>query len=165
MERSERQAELEKNKQRELAKMATRLGIKGAHDMRKADVIEAILEVEILRECLVERSAGDNKIDDQSVAEAVTKDEKETASTVAEDKLQYIQSAEIGTIVAFRNNNKVRSAKIVKRSTKNRRLMLETQYGAQYIVSYDDIVWVRTGAKWPRGVYKLLKGEVSDAHE
>ena len=38
--------------------------------------------------------------------------------------------------------------------------MLETDYGAQYITPYEDIIWVRTGKRWPRGVYKLLKGLV-----
>ena len=55
-------------------------------------------------------------------------------------------------------NKAYKSHILTKKSTKNRRLMLETEYGAKYIVSYDDIIWVRNGKRWPKGVYKLLKG-------
>ena len=78
-------------------------------------------------------------------------------------KMPYIENIEIGTLVAFRlSNGRVKSAKVTRKSTKNRKLKLETDYGAEYIVSYDDIVWVRTGKRWPRGVYKLLKGLVDE---
>lgn len=78
-------------------------------------------------------------------------------------KMPYIENIEIGTLVAFRlSNGRVKSAKVTRKSTKNRKLKLETDYGAEYIVSFDDIVWVRTGKRWPRGVYKLLKGLVDE---
>ena len=78
-----------------------------------------------------------------------------------EQKMSYIENIEIGTLVAFRlSSGKVKSAKVTRKSTKNRKLKLETDYGAEYIVSFDDIIWVRTGKRWPRGVYRLLKGLV-----
>ena len=81
-------------------------------------------------------------------------------------KMRYIESAEIGVIVAFRlPNGRVKSAKVVKKSTKNRKLKLETSYNAEYIVSYDDVIWVRTGKRWPKGVYELLKGKVDNGKE
>lgn len=82
-----------------------------------------------------------------------------------ERKMRYIERAEIGMLVAFRlANGKVKSAKIIKRSTKNKRFMLETEYGARYIVNYGDILWVRTTKRWPLGVYKLLKGLSDNEH-
>ena len=51
---------------------------------------------------------------------------------------------------------------IVKRSTKNRKLKLETKYGASFIVPFDDVIWVRTNKRWPKGVYQLLKGIESE---
>lgn len=82
-------------------------------------------------------------------------------NTTADGKKKtYVEDATIGTIVAFTMpNGKVKSAKIIRKSTKRRKLMLETGYKARFIVSYDDIVWVRTGDKWPKYVFKLLKGE------
>ena len=95
--------------------------------------------------------------------EAEDKVENKSASVKVnmEQKMSYIENIDIGTIVAFRlSSGKVKSAKVTRKSTKNRKLKLETDYGAEYIVSYDDVVWVRTGKRWPRGVYKLLKGQV-----
>lgn len=74
-------------------------------------------------------------------------------------KLGYIEGAKIGTLVAFKTDNgKTKSAMIIKRSTKNRKFKLETKYGATFIVSFDDVIWVRTNKRWPKGVYQLLKG-------
>ena len=171
-----RKKELQAMKARDLMRLATTLGVKGSWDMKKAEVIEAILRAESAKESeqVVETNPVANngdpsakvnvKVDDHGDdAEAVTKAENETASIDMTQKLPYIESAEIGTVVAFRlASGKVKSAKIVKKSTKNRRFMLETSYGAQYIVPYTDIVWVRTGKRWPRGVYRLLKGLVEN---
>lgn len=79
-----------------------------------------------------------------------------------EQKMAYVENAEVGTLVAFRlSSGKVKSAKVIKRSAKNRMLKVETSYGATYVVPYEDVVWVRTGKRWPRGVYNLLKGTVA----
>lgn len=119
---------------RELMRLATALGVKGSWDMKKAQVIEAILER--------------------------TK-EPETPTACPECKVPYIESASVGTLVAFRlPNGKVKSAALVNRSSASRVVLLETAYGARYRVSYDDIVWVRTGKFWPKGVYQLLTGQV-----
>ena len=76
-----------------------------------------------------------------------------------EQKMQYIENAPIGTLVAFRlPNGKVKSAKIINRSNKQQKLKLETSYGKQFIIPYTDVVWVRSTDKWPRGVYNQLKG-------
>lgn len=78
-------------------------------------------------------------------------------------KKAYIESVKIGTLVAFTSyTGKVKSAKVTKRSTKNRKLKVETKYGAEFIISYDDVIWVRTNKRWPKGVYQLLKGVVDN---
>ena len=76
-----------------------------------------------------------------------------------ERKLGYIENAEIGTLVAFRlASGRVKSAKIINKSSKAQKLRVETEYGAIYVISYEDVLWVRTGPRWPAGVYRLLKG-------
>ena len=119
--------ELRKKKARELMKLATSLGIKGAWGMKKDDLIDQITEL---------------KSDD--------------------DKNDRIQNAPIGTIIAFKApGGRVRSAKIKLRSTANRRLLVCTEYDAEYNVSYDDVIWVKSGKRWPKGVYNLLKRRAS----
>ena len=147
---------------KELRELAKDMNISGRWDMTKDQLIDAILGAEVLKKNNESESAKDEcKIDNHDVVEVEDKVEKESASVEVDmkQKMPYIENVEIGTLVAFRlSNGRVKSAKVTRKSTKNRKLKLETDYGAEYIVSFDDIVWVRTGKRWPRGVYKLLKG-------
>ena len=152
---------------KELRELAKDMNISGRWDMIKDQLIDAILRAEVLKKNDESESAKDEcKIDNQeNVVEVEDKVEKKSANIDVDmaQKMPYIENIEIGTLVAFRLfNGKVKSAKVTRKSTKNRKLMLETDYGAKYIVSYDDILWVRTGKRWPRGVYKLLKGLVDE---
>lgn len=123
--------ELGKKKVRELMKLATSLGIKGAWSMKKDDLINQISEL---------KSDG--------------------------DKNDRIQNAPIGTIVAFKApGGRIRSAKIKLRSTAKRRLLVCTEYDAEYNISYDDVIWVKSGKRWPKGVYNLLKGRAADGKQ
>lgn len=164
---------LEVKTKKELRAIATELEITGRWDMTKEQLIEAILRANSAKvseqENVVDenpQSANDEcKVDNHKCdnVEAEDKVENESADVKVnmEQKMSYIENIDIGTIVAFRlSNGKVKSAKVTRKSTKNRKLKLETDYGAEYIISYEDVVWVRTGKRWPRGVYKLLKGQV-----
>lgn len=158
---------LQKKTCKELRELVKELNISGRWDMTKDQLIDAILGAEVVENTNESESAKDEcKVDNQeNVVEVEDKVEKESANVDVDmaQKMPYIENIEIGTLVAFRlSNGKVKSAKVTRKSTKNRKLKLETDYGAEYIVSFDDIVWVRTGKRWPRGVYKLLKGLVDD---
>lgn len=173
---------LESKTRKELRVIATELKITGRWEMTKEQLIDAILRANSVENnnenvqptddnIKVESAKDENKVDNRECnnVEAETKDENKSANVKVnmEQKMAYIENIDIGTIVAFRlSNGKVKSAKVTRKSTKNRKLKLETDYGAEYIVSYDDVIWVRTGKRWPRGVYKLLKGQVdSDGKE
>lgn len=150
---------------KELRELAKSMSISGRWDMTKGQLIDAILGAEVVKMTNESKSAKDEcKIDNhKKVVEVEDKVEKKSADIDMKQKMPYIENIEVGTLVAFRLlNGKVKSAKVTRKSTKNRKLKLETDYGAEYIVSYDDIVWVRTGKRWPRGVYKLLKGLVDE---
>lgn len=156
---------LERMKVRELADICRAKNVpcyRGKNLLRKDELVTAILEAETAKDSHNDVSAEDtNKVGDPSAAEDGTKAKVAASGPVInmERKMPYIESAQVGALVAFRlSNGKVKSAKVVKKSTKNRRFMLETEYGAQYIVNYEDIVWVRTTKRWPLGVYRLLKG-------
>jgi hypothetical protein len=153
---------------KELRELAKDMNISGRWDMTKDQLIDAILRAEVVENIEVVENANESesakdecKIDNHNDVEVEDKVEKESANVDVDmaQKMPYIENVEIGTLVAFRlSNGKVKSAKVIRKSTKNRKLKLETNYGAEYIVSYDDIIWVRTGKRWPRGVYNLLKG-------
>lgn len=152
---------------KELRELAKEKNISGRWDMTKDQLIEAILGAEVVKSTNESESAKDEgKVDNrEACAEAEAKVENESAGVEVDmkQKMRYVENIEIGALVAFRlSNGKVKSAKVTRKSTKNRKLKLETDYGAEYIVSFDDIVWVRTGKRWPRGVYLLLKGLVDE---
>lgn len=135
--------ELQSMKVDDLRKHASSIGVKKVRSYKKDELIEEILRV----------SGAGSQADeeDDATIEEIEVDMK--------NKMAYIESAEIGTMVAFRlPNGKCKSAKIIKKSTMRRKFMVETIYGARFIIDYNDIVWVRHGERWPTGVYKMLKG-------
>lgn len=158
-----RREELQNLKRDELVDICKEYGLphcRGKARIKKDELIETILKAECAKESAEEtKSAVDKtKVDNHKVVEVEVKEEKKSTGDIDEQKLSYIERAEVGTIIACIIDGKTRSAKIVKRSTKKRRFMVETAYGAQHIVPYENIIWVRTGNKWPRGVYRELKG-------
>lgn len=131
---------LEKKTRDELRVIAKELDIKGRGHMTKEQLVQAI-------------------------ASATSNEAAETPDGASSDssKMKYVENAEIGTIVAFKlPDGRVKSAKIERRSTSRRKLKLVTQYGAEFVVPYEDIIWVRTTKRWPKGVYNLLKGKVAE---
>lgn len=173
------QAELLTKKKPEIMSIAKELNIpryKGKSEKTKDELIESILEVQNGKDTQEAASVSDEKTE-QAEQPVKTKVEKKQSKVVAEvqklkekkpelteeqkaeKKLSYIEGAKVGTLVAFKTDNgKIKSAMIVKRSTKNRKFKLETKYGASFVVPFDDVIWVRTNKRWPKGVYQLLKG-------
>lgn len=152
---------------KELRERAKELDIKGRWDMTKTELINAIMQAESVEseEPQKNKSVGGikriesaevkNVIDDKAeVVESETK-EKETDS----NKSKYLEAIQIGTIVAYKyGEGKAKSAKVVKKSIKNRKLQVETSYGAVNVISFDDVLWVKTGKRWPKGIYNMFKG-------
>lgn len=151
----------------ELRKLAAKVGVKNAKQYKKAELIEAILRAEKSVEADEQSAPVQNEIDNQEVSTEVSGSESENESDGVqmvvidlERKIPYIEQAEIGSMVAFKlPNGKVKSAKMINRSVKKQKVKLETAYGKQFVVSYEDVIWVRTNDRWPRGVYNMLKGE------
>lgn len=138
----------------ELRKMAPPLGIKNCRQYKKPELVEQILKAE--------NGAEAEEVSNDASNTNAAEESSETVVIDVERKVPYIEQAEIGTMVAFvLPNGKVKSAKLINRSVKNRKIKVETSYGKQFVVSYDDIVWVRTNDRWPRGVYNMLKGNVA----
>ena len=151
---------------KELREKAKELDISGRWNMTKEQLVDAILGAENAEVGVSSNvSAKDEcKVDITNNVEVGCQSGKceNGPANIKIDmgqKMPYIEKAEVGALVAFRlSSGKVKSAKIINKSSKNRKLKLETEYGAIYVVSYDDVIWVRTGLRWPTGVYKLLKG-------
>ena len=141
----------------DLRNMASTYGIKNVKKYKKQELVDMICEIidgqkpTVVDEEVSVVAEDDNNI--ETVAEELSEEE------IAERRMPYVENAPIDTIVAFKlPTGKVKSAKIINKSTKNRKLKVETAYGAQFIIPYDSVIWVKTGTRWPKGVYNLLKG-------
>ena len=74
-----------------------------------------------------------------------------------EDKLNYIKNAPVGTIVAFDTDTQgVKSGAIIDRFGAIK-MTVETEYGEEFVINYDEILWVKTGSRWPKWVYEKFK--------
>lgn len=144
--------ELQKVKSKDLQKMATAAGIKHSRQYRKDTLIEMLADDGVGAPIL----PGE---DGKPIQEVPDKVVSKVTMIDYEGKMRRIENIGVGTIVAFRTEDgKVKSAKVVNKSTKNKKLKVETSYGKIYIVPFDKVIWVKTGVRWPRGVYNLLKG-------
>lgn len=127
----------------ELRVIAKEHEIVGRGKMTKAQLVDAIFE------------ATNN-----GAQKCTNKDEVQAK---ADAKIDYVKTAEKGTIMAFRlPDGKVKSAKMIERSLKREKLKMETAYGRQYVIDFGDVIWVKTGDRWPNGVLSLLKGNANN---
>ena len=125
----------------------------GKNRFRKDEMIEAILKRQ--KPVVEQTTQCEEKIDDASVA---VKGEEATGKKIDENKERYLENVKIGTLVAFRESSgKLNTAAVQNVSFKRRQLRLVTQYDKEYIVSFDDVVWVRTKKRWPMFVLSELK--------
>lgn len=158
--------QLEAMKVEELRKVFKENGIsyyKNSKRMNKTEMIERYLEevtnggnINANTEKHTKKTDNVDKKVEQPVktAEQIAEEEAERV----EKKKRYVEQAKVGTIVAFKlPSGKVISAAITKKSTKGRKFMVETKYGVEYKISFDDVLWVRTNKRWPKGIYLLFK--------
>lgn len=142
----------------DLRNMASTYGIKNVKKYKKQELVDMICEIiDGQKPTVVDEEVSVVVEEDDNNIETVTDELSE--EEIAERRMPYVENAPIDTIVAFKlPTGKVKSAKIINKSTKNRKLKVETAYGAQFVIPYDSVIWVKTGTRWPKGVYNLLKG-------
>lgn len=81
-------------------------------------------------------------------------------------RIEYIYKCPLGTIVAFKCIDEdgdrpdiYKSGKVVKKFLEQELIEVITEYGARFYIPFRNVVWVKTGTRWPRKVYNLLKGK------
>lgn len=124
---------------KELLVIAKEYQIVGRHDMKKQQLIDAIVEFE------------------KALNET-------TASTVSKSHDDYIKNLKSGDIVAFRfysfsGKKIVRLAKVVDAHAGEVGTTVQDKFGNQYFVYRSNILWVKTGKRWPKFIYLMFKGE------
>lgn len=148
--------ELYEMKVAELRNLAKEKGVVGRWNMNKQELIDSICGIEIHKDNKKEKTK--NEADEGTFNNGIEID--------MEGKRKRLDNLTLGMLVAFRcPNGKVKSAKVEKKSSEMKKLYVQTAYGEDHVIDYDDVLWIRTGSKWPKGVYQLLKGIKEDEKE
>ena len=157
--------QLEQMKLDDLRKLGKQVGVKNTHSYKKVDLIEAIAnsnqaDLVVSPEDVVDLSEEVKAENTNEVAPEVQAAVPAPIRMDLEGKKVYVETAPVGTLMAYRHRSgMLRTAKMINRSLKNRKLQMETPRGKQFVISFDDVVWVKTGKKWPQKIYEELKGQ------
>lgn len=130
---------------KELLAIAKEYQIVGRHDMKKQQLIDAIVEVVEIEKALDETDA--------SVANKTHGD--------------YVENLKQGDIIAFQFNNPfgkkiTRSAKVIDPHPGEIGTTVQDKIGNKYFVYKSNILLVKTGKRWPKYIYSMFKGETAN---
>lgn len=153
--------ELENMTKENVAKVAKDLGVKrykGKSMLSKKELIDGICKVMESNDDVADAQKAINEAGEQ------VKVKKEIVID-REVKDERILSAPIGTLIAFHEpeTGKLNTAKLTNRNKTKKLIKCETQYGKEFLISFSDIVWTKTGSRWPKSIYNELKGKKADA--
>ena len=136
--------------------------IKGRHGMKKAQLIQCMLELNEVAETVPEALAS---FEADAVASECEWEEKCPEGQAILNKVfeapkqQYINNMQLGALVAFKvNESKVLSGMIEKMDANKTTFIINTKTQIRFTVLRKNIIWVKTGERWPKGVYKALRG-------
>lgn len=81
---------------------------------------------------------------------------------VSANKIHIVERAVPGLRIAFeKDDGKMLTAEIVSKDDERRIMRVETKFGTEYLVPYEDVQWVLdNGGNWPKYIYLRLKGEI-----
>lgn len=163
----ETKGDLGKLTTKELLVIAKELDIKGRHEMRKENLIEAIvakqaeMEPKQSEEVDVEMELAVGSVSEWHDSELLIDSCDNGTKKIPKPKVEYIDNAKVGTIIAFKvNEEKIISGMIEE--VHRTEFVVKTKNGVRFTVRRKNVVWVKTGPRWPRGVYLALKGETNN---
>lgn len=158
--------ELQSKTVKELRVIAKEKGVKGIWTYtRKSDLIEAIIAMDVdnVVEVKVEQAIKETIIENDSINPDVSGNDT-PPSEPCKPTEAYIETLKPGTLVAFKINTKdkkslVLSAKFIRfvdGKTPENGLYLITKNGDKCKIKAERILWVKTGARWPKWIYVLF---------
>ena len=151
--------ELENMTKENVAKVAKDLGVKrykGKSMLSKKELIDGICKA---------MESNDDAADVQKAINEAGEQVKNEIVIDREVKDKRILSAPIGTLIAFHEpeTGKLNTAKLTNRNKTKKLIKCETQYGKEFLISFSDVVWTKTGSRWPKSIYNELKGKKANA--
>lgn len=130
---------------KELLAIAKEYQIVGRHDMKKQQLIDAIVEI-----AEIEKALGETD-----------------TSAVNKTHDDYVKNLKPGDIIAFQFHSPfgkkiTRSAKVIDPHPGEAGLTVQDKIGNKYFVYRSKILWVKTGKRWPKYIYSMFKGETAN---
>lgn len=139
-------------------------GEKGKTHINKSEMIEKLVEYGLNNpnsENVESKELKEELKEIKNVTEVPeVKKEEVTQVTpwIMGNKDDFINNADVGVLIAFLDENgKPRTGKLVNRSSSRRMVKLVTEFDREFVVSYDNVLWVKYGTRWPKLVYTMLK--------
>ena len=128
-----------------LRAIAKEVGVVGRWDMNKPQLVNAIVY-----------ASNQKQLSEVGVI-----------SPQSESKDEYIDNAQIGEIVAFQYTfrregilvKKMVAGKIAHIYADPLTFKVVTKKGSTYNLTRKQIEWVKTGSRWPKGIYEKMKGD------
>ena len=151
---------------KELRDIAKEKQIIGRWDMDKSHLIAAIQESDRLGMEYDHYLEDPDPIiyEENELEEDVFGDLQVVEDIPAKDtKARYRNNAEIGTLIAFYVGPRLMTAMI--KTIKHNDLIVETKRGSKFTVNKENVIWFKTGERWPKFIYQELKGKRNDNQE
>lgn len=79
---------------------------------------------------------------------------------ISKTKEDYIRNLEVGRLIAFKVGERMMSAKVVE--VREDDVKVECKNGSIYYVGKNAIAWVKTGVRWPAGIFNALRNGVNE---
>ena len=114
------------------------------------------LEQELAKDATSE-SWDDNIFRDITPARQIIDEVNNKAPVPKKTKSSYVDEIKVGAIVAFSVNSKAISGMVEEIHADS--FLITTKNGVKFTVKKQNILWVKTNARWPRGVWLALKGD------
>lgn len=158
----ERCTELEAMNMKTLLDIAKGLQVVGRHEMTKKVLVNAIVAAETPAAVEVVIAEEPSDLELELAKEVGTniqwEDQPSPTTNSAEKKIEYVENAKIGQLVAFKVNDKKALSGMIDEIHATG-FIVKTKNGIRFTVRKKNIMWVKTGDRWPKGVYLALKGE------
>lgn len=133
----------------------------GRHSMKKDELINSIIRCEA--KVPTESTSRSSNMEEVTIRDVkVFKDARSIVDHIPKLKSDYITNLKVGTLIAFKVNDTKLLSGIVEVICGSNLFKVKTKTGVKFTVAKTNIAWVKTGERWPRGVYQALKGEVPD---
>lgn len=70
-------------------------------------------------------------------------------------KQDFLAKVQVGSLIAFRIGEDVYSGKVIE--VRPTQFIVRTKSCSIFFVDYQDFIWLKTGTKWPEGIYNALR--------